>query len=1035
MRKRVVLIALATVLVLTLASVPAFSGIEGLTVESKNQMMIAQCIEPPSGVVSWWTGDGHYRDVAGVNPMNPEYDTTFAPGMVDEAFSFDGVDDFMWATGEGIDHLQELTIEAWVYLNSLPDRIMRFVTLAPPGLERAVIRYGWRSAEGLGQLHFYMRIGDETIPFKSLRVENVLQTGVWHHVAGTFDGEYMRVYLDGEEKASRYTPGPIAIGENHGVRMSSYDEPLDGRLDEVAVYNRALDPSEIQSIFNAGSEGKCRPQDIVRDPEYLNLGVVDIGDHSKGIVTVTNEGDYPLTIFEAELLPWSCEDLSISMYSDQVNDITSGLSMGMGNGIPGSLYQSFVPAASPLLAASIRLRVGGYFPDTGYTTTINLRSGTWDGPILATASAYIPGYITSGQQVDVLFQFQADIAVNPGTTYIIEWISPLEGGSWLSWMASDENPYSGGNVFNHLGDPYVDRDFVFATFVPKDVMCDQSNFESTGTNIYLGIPGSLYQSFVPTATSMIAASIRLRAGVSFPEYGYESTIRIRYGSWDGPVIATSSEYINGPLLVGEQVDKLYRFPDGVELTPGETYFIEWISPIQGGSYLSWMASDLNPYPDGTAIGPSGDPIENIDFVFATYLPIVLLPGGSFKIGITYTPTFIGECVGELVIFSNDPGEHVIYVPMSGRSTLAHSAWIEYPVFLDGQISYADEWADTEPVEVHPRRAWNWPNKMEEVTDISYYARFKNDDEWLYLLYEATWTSTFSSPEAAAVSMFFFGGNPNTDSDAGWVVLGGGTWDPYGWSGGGWFSDVDTSTGTNDVEGTGYFDGTTYWFEFRKRLDSGDGYDWSFEPGDLMGNRINPWAPPHMLINMWDSDTQSTYEQNVAVQLSTLTFNDYKLNNDMLRFERKDDVIHIFAFDDVGTEGQPPAVVRFGQPLIIGFEWTTTPDASVKEFSDLIIGNPEHKICMTYDGSAAMSLKSWYQECFYAETFNGPRWMWDHDGDGPGDRDRDGIGDWLGPVIFFRYEVFKLPRGTHTFEFAVYIGSVPVYLDIVTVIVR
>lgn len=34
---------------------------------------------------------------------------------------------------------------------------------------------------------------------------------------------------------------------------------MDGELDEVSIYNRALSPQEIAAIFAAGQAGKCKP--------------------------------------------------------------------------------------------------------------------------------------------------------------------------------------------------------------------------------------------------------------------------------------------------------------------------------------------------------------------------------------------------------------------------------------------------------------------------------------------------------------------------------------------------------------------------------------------------------------------------------------------------------------------------------------------------------------------------------------------------------------------------------------------------------
>ena len=42
--------------------------------------------------------------------------------------------------------------------------------------------------------------------------------------------------------------------------QGSLPHPFAGRIDEPAVYNRALSAAEIQAIYNAGSAGKCQEQ-------------------------------------------------------------------------------------------------------------------------------------------------------------------------------------------------------------------------------------------------------------------------------------------------------------------------------------------------------------------------------------------------------------------------------------------------------------------------------------------------------------------------------------------------------------------------------------------------------------------------------------------------------------------------------------------------------------------------------------------------------------------------------------------------------
>jgi hypothetical protein len=52
-------------------------------------------IPAPSGLVAWWTGDGNAADYAGSNDGILEGGATFAPGKVGQAFSLDGIDDWI----------------------------------------------------------------------------------------------------------------------------------------------------------------------------------------------------------------------------------------------------------------------------------------------------------------------------------------------------------------------------------------------------------------------------------------------------------------------------------------------------------------------------------------------------------------------------------------------------------------------------------------------------------------------------------------------------------------------------------------------------------------------------------------------------------------------------------------------------------------------------------------------------------------------------------------------------------------------------
>jgi hypothetical protein len=75
-----------------------------------------------------------------------------------------------------------------------------------------------------------------------------LTTNTWTHLAGTYDGITVRLYVNGVQVSSRAQTGPIAVSANP-LQIggdSVYGQYFQGSIDEVRVYNRALSAAEIQ---------------------------------------------------------------------------------------------------------------------------------------------------------------------------------------------------------------------------------------------------------------------------------------------------------------------------------------------------------------------------------------------------------------------------------------------------------------------------------------------------------------------------------------------------------------------------------------------------------------------------------------------------------------------------------------------------------------------------------------------------------------------------------------------------------------------
>lgn len=141
--------------------------------------------------------------------------------------------------------VEEVTIAAWVKPDGTKAREYIF--------DGRNHQYGLKENDGTEVPRFFI-FDDEDSLFR-VDADAPLPEGVWTHVAATYDGESMTVYLDGEARGTNTAPsrpigtsaGPARIGNYIGDGYS-----FSGSLDEVRVYSRALSESEIQSLAAMG---------------------------------------------------------------------------------------------------------------------------------------------------------------------------------------------------------------------------------------------------------------------------------------------------------------------------------------------------------------------------------------------------------------------------------------------------------------------------------------------------------------------------------------------------------------------------------------------------------------------------------------------------------------------------------------------------------------------------------------------------------------------------------------------------------------
>ena len=218
------------------------------------------CASIINGLADWWAAEGDANDKAGNNNGALVGGVSFTNGMVGQAFSLNGTNGYVSIPDSPSlrAFTSNITVETWIKVDQFPSKDWTAIVTKGDTSWR-LHRYSATSTVGLS----INGLGD-------LAGSRSVDDGQWHHVAGVYDGTNLLLYVDGALDTSKSASGPIpqnnypvCIGEN----AEKTGRIWNGLIDEVSIYNRALTPAEIQSIYDASITGKCpTPPTIVLPP-------------------------------------------------------------------------------------------------------------------------------------------------------------------------------------------------------------------------------------------------------------------------------------------------------------------------------------------------------------------------------------------------------------------------------------------------------------------------------------------------------------------------------------------------------------------------------------------------------------------------------------------------------------------------------------------------------------------------------------------------------------------------------------------------
>ena len=119
------------------------------------------------------------------------------------------------------------------------------------------------------------------------RPERACRPGRWTHLAATYDGSTLRLYVNGTQVAQLARPGSISHARPARLRIGGngvWGEWFNGWIDEVRIYNRALSAGEIQNDMITSVTPDTTPPTVVAKTPADGAAGINVGTPGDGDV-------------------------------------------------------------------------------------------------------------------------------------------------------------------------------------------------------------------------------------------------------------------------------------------------------------------------------------------------------------------------------------------------------------------------------------------------------------------------------------------------------------------------------------------------------------------------------------------------------------------------------------------------------------------------------------------------------------------------------------------------------------------------------
>ena len=253
-----------------------------------------------SGLVACYPFNGNANDESGNGNNGIVVGATLTTdrfGNPNSAYSFDGISNYIYADDNPTFHVNSVTLTVWFYPYNEIYILQHLVS--------KVLDLTWESYTIFAELYDLRGIiADNNGYGNELSYQIFPVANTWNFAVYTFDDvtKLNNLYFNGklvasgsQSKSMGYDSHPFQIGAEY--QNNVMDKFFYGKLDDIRVYNRALNQNEVQSLYNGNSNcTSCPSVNLGKDTTICEGNTLMLNAGNPGSSYIWNTGATTQTI-------------------------------------------------------------------------------------------------------------------------------------------------------------------------------------------------------------------------------------------------------------------------------------------------------------------------------------------------------------------------------------------------------------------------------------------------------------------------------------------------------------------------------------------------------------------------------------------------------------------------------------------------------------------------------------------------------------------------------------------------------------------